>query len=509
MDSARVEVRHLSKTFGHTRVLSDVHMSVAPGEIHALVGQNGSGKSTLIKVIGGYHAPDRGAELLVDGDTVHLPVKPGSLTALGISFVHQNLGLIDHLSIAENISIGQDEYAVWSRLLNRRKEAAIAGEVLARLHVLLDPSTPVRDLNSEQRVSVAIARALRSQIPGKGLTVLDETTRALSREGAASFYQTLRRAVHEGGSVLVVAHSLAEVMAVADRVTVLRDGLVVGDGMPTSELSEQAIAFLMLGRSVKQIRRLPPPADSRPHVVVKNLDTGQGGLLNLAIAKGEIVGLTGSTGSGWEQVPYLLSGVSRVRMGIVEVDGCAVDLTRADVHTQLRAGIVLVPERREQQGLALGLSVAENVTLPRLRVRGRPYLSGLRWQREEASRVVEELDVRPPDRRLPVGKLSGGNQQKVLFGKWLLGAPSVLILHEPTQGVDLSARRDLLNAVISAAESGTSVLLVTNDVNDLSAMCRRVLVVHDGAVSDELVAPVADDIVAAVYDGMPNVVEHA
>jgi len=502
---ARLELRHLGKTFGHTRVLSDVHLSVEPGEIHALVGQNGSGKSTVIKVIAGYHAPDRGAELLVDGEPVHLPVRPGSLAASGISIVHQNPGLVEHLSVAENISIGQEKRSRWTRKLNRRREAIAAGEILSRLHVSLDPSTLVKDLVPEERANVAIARALCSQIPGRGVIILDEATRALSRDSAAAFYKTLRHAVSEGGSVLVVAHSLSEVMAIADRVTVIRDGEIVGDGLPAGDLSEQAIARLMLGRTVEQIVSVKQLPAEVPHIAVRGLDTGHDRCLDFDIRRNEIVGLTGSAGAGWEQVPYLLAGDARARAGVIDVGGVTIDLARASLRHLLKAGVVLVPERRELQGLAVGLSVTENVSLPRMRRNSRPWFSGLRWQRDEATRIIATLGVQPPDPDLPVGKLSGGNQQKVLLGKWLLGGPELLILHEPTQGVDVAARQDLLNAVVSAARSGTSVLLVSNDVNDLSAVCRRVLVVHDGAITEELIGPTPDHIVDAVYEGRPTV----
>src|SRR5882757_1198341 len=503
--AARLEIRNLSKSYGHTRVLSDVHLAVEPGEIHALVGQNGSGKSTLIKVIAGYHAPDRGGELLIDGNSVHLPVKPGSLAASGISIVHQNLGLVEHLSVAENISIGQEKRSPWTRKLNRRREARVAAEILGRLQVHIDPSTLVQDLVPEQRANVAIARALRSQIEGSGVIILDEATRALSSDTAASFYKSLRHAVSDGGSVLVVAHSLPEVMAVADRVTVLRDGVVVGDGVSTSELSEQAIARLMLGRTVEPLTPFTHRTAETPHVAVRGLTLRDGRSVDFEIYQGEIVGLTGSAGSGWEDVPNLLAGVVRASAGTIQVADKTINLTRSNVHSLLKVGVVLVPARRELHGVAVGLSMAENISLPRVRRRGHAWFTGLRWQGDEARQIIRDLGVRPADPTMPVGKLSGGNQQKVLLGKWLLGGPSLLILHEPTQGVDVAARQDLLHAVVAAAGSGTSVLLVSNDVNDLSAVCRRVLVIHGGEITEELTTPDPDAVVTAVYQGLPSI----
>jgi ribose transport system ATP-binding protein len=501
-DHPRLEIAHLSKTFGHTRVLDRVRLAIEPGEIHALVGANGSGKSTLIKVIAGYHAPDRGARMTVDGRPVNLPVRPGSLSSAGIAVVHQDLGLIDHLSVAENISIGQEKRTAILRRLNRRREADRARDLLAGLNVFIDVSRPVRDLVPEERASVAIARAMRSQVAGRGLIVLDESTRALTAEAARSFYKTLQHAVRDGGSVLLVAHSLPEVMAVAHRVSVIRDGRMVAEGLPASELSEQAIARMMVGREVGEVRAFAHPSDERFAIQIEDLQTSPGSKLSFGLAKGEIVGVTGKTGAGWERLPYLLAGAVRAASGRLRIDGKVLDLKKASVRTLLRNGVVLVPERREAQGVAASLSVADNVTLPRVRSTGRSWFSGLRWQHREAQMVIDGLGVQPGDPKLPVGILSGGNQQKVLLGKWLLSAPTLLILHEPTQGVDVAARLDLLHSVLSASQAGASVLLVTSDVNDLSALCRRVLVIDEGGIKGDLAEPEPDVIVDAVYEGV-------
>jgi ribose transport system ATP-binding protein len=505
----RIEVRRLSKTFGHSRVLSEAELTVLPGEIHALVGQNGSGKSTLIKALAGYHAPDRGAEVRVDGRSVRLPIHPGGLRSLGISFVHQDLGLVDHLSVAENISVGREECGRVSRRIDRRREAAAARKLLAELHVGIDPTAPVGALSPEQRACVAIARALGSQVTGGGLIILDESTRALSIEARTTFYASLRRAVRGGGSALVVAHSLQEVMAEADRVTILRDGVVVGAGLPTAELSQERIARLMTGREVLLVRGSTLTSGEPDRIAVRGLrgsagPTGpgvrHGWTLDFGLAAGEVVGLTGPAGGGWEEAPYLLSGAAAASSGSLTVDGVTLDLTRPAIRKFLDAGVAAVPERRLQQGIAGGFSVTDNISLPRLRTRGRSWFSGARWQRLEAEQVIRLLGVRPADPKLPVGKLSGGNQQKVLFGKWMLGEPALLILHEATQGVDVAARQDLFRAIGRAASAGTSILVVSNDPNELSAICHRVLVVRDGSIAAELTAPGTDDILTASYD---------
>ena len=458
-------------------------------------------------MIAGYHVPDRGAEMFVDGQHVNLPVVPGSLSAVGISVVHQDLGLIDHLSVAENVSIGQEQRTTVLRRLDRRRESERAREILAGINVFIDVRSLVRDLAPEDRANVAIARAMRTQLPGRGLIILDESTRALSSEAAASFYASMRHAVSDGGSVLLVAHSLSEVMAVADRVSVMRDGKMVASGIATSEFSEQAIARLMMGREVLPVRKFIPSTGEDLDIEIDDLEISFRCHVRFGVSKGEILGITGKTGAGWEQLPYLISGSERASSGRLRINGKILDLAKSSVRTLLNHGVVLVPERREVQGLAAGLSLIENVTLPRLRKSGRPWYSGVGWQRREARSVIDDFGVRPPNAKMPVGKLSGGNQQKVLFGKWLLSGAVLLILHEPTQGVDVAARIDLLHSVLKAAEGGASVLLVTNDINDLSALCRRVLVIQDDGIIRELTEPQPDDIVNAVYEGLASLEE--
>ena len=354
--------------------------------------------------------------------------------------------------------------------------------------------------------------------------MLDESTRSLSVDALSTFYTSLRQAVRGGSSVLVVAHSLQEVMAEADRVTILRDGQVVGAGLATAQLTEAQLARTMVGRDVAGVRRTesvsarekPPRANGAspqitatparvnatpPRVTVRGLATRHRGAADFDVATGEILGLTGPAGGGWEDAPYLLAGSAAAAAGSMTVDGVRLDLTRPKIGKFLDAGVVLVPERRELQGIASGMSVADNVALPRMRRNGRAWFSGLGWQEREARQVIDDLGVRPTDPKTPVGKLSGGNQQKVLFGKWLLGGPTVMILHEPTQGVDVAARQDLFRAVISAARTGTSMLVVSTDPIELSAICHRVLIIRDGSVHAELVSPDADAIVDAIYEG--------
>ncbi|MDH2413002.1 sugar ABC transporter ATP-binding protein [Nocardioides sp. CER19] len=503
MPTPRLEARHASKTYGAARVLDDATLVVQPGEIHALIGQNGCGKSTLVKILTGYHAPDAGMELAVDGKALSLPVQWRAAQAAGVSVVHQDLGLVDHLSVSENIGIGGFKRTHVSRRIDWRAQDRVARETLGRLGLDIDPHAPAGDLPASHRAGVAIARALRDAVPGEGLVILDEATRALPREELARSHEVLRRIVAPGTSVLMVSHNLEEVLALADRVTVLRDGRVVGQGLDTAGLTEADLARLMLGSTVDAVVRSPavrPEASAAAEVVGVRIDGHDP--LDLTVAEGEVVGITGLPGTGFEQLPYLLGGARR-GAGSVVTSRARVDLARATVPQCLDAGIALVPERRITDGLAVELSVRDNLALPTMRRRGRPWLVRRGWQDRLAARAITGLGIRSRGPGALVRELSGGNQQKVLFAKWLSVEPSLLVLHEPTQAVDVGARADLLRTVGETAAAGAGVLLVSTEPTDLVETCDRILVLHPGRPPRELRTSDPDDVLEAIY-GVPT-----
>jgi ribose transport system ATP-binding protein len=498
----RLALLELSKSFGAARVLSDVSISVAPGEIHGLVGENGSGKSTLVKILSGYHAPDPGASLLIDGLPVDLPVRPAAVRRFGLSVVHQDLGLIDAFSVVENMRVGLFQVGRLSRAIRWRHERELARASLSSLGAEIDPNDRVGELSQAQRAEVAIARALQHHEPGRGVIMFDESTRALPPEPRRHFHSLLRDIVARGGSVLLVSHQLEEVLEHTHRVTVLRDGRVVAGGVSTSELSEHELIRLMLGHELRRDPhpRRAAPTTAAPAARIENVSGGVIAGASLAVGAGEVVGLTGLLGSGFEELPYLLAGARRARSGTLSVADETIDLVRASVRRLLAAGVALVPERRDSDGLAFTETVLDNVTLPRVRARSRGPVLTRSWQQEEVARVVRELAVRPPDPRMLVGHLSGGNQQKVLLGKWLCGTPKLLLLHEPTQGVDVGARADLEQAIGRAAEGGAGVLLASLDASELACLCDRVIVVRDGSLTTELSGALSPErIIDAVY----------
>ena len=498
---ARLEIRGASKTFGARSVLRDVHLTIAPGEIQGVVGQNGSGKSTMAKIISGYHAPDPGTEVLVDGDSMHLPVRLADLHAAGVSIVYQDLGLLPHRNVVANVRIGAVRGSSVLRRIDWREQARLASVTLDRLGFAAPTSTAIEDLTPADKARVAIARALQERVPGRGLLVFDESTRALPEDALAEFYSVIRTLAAEGTSVLVIGHRLSEILEHCDTVTVLRDGQCVASGIPTAGLAEAELAAVMLGRELAQLSFPAWQVPAAEAVSVADLaGPGLSAPFRLRMAPGEIVGLAGLPGSGYEAVPYLLSRSSPPISGRLTIGPDTIDLASSSVAAMPRHGVVLVPGDRLHEGLCADKSVRDNIALPWLERHGRAWSTGRDWQRREAQEVIDSLHVVPRDASLPVGRLSGGNQQKVLLGKWLSGRPRLLLLHEPTQAVDVKARQDILRAVHKVARAGTPVVIASSEAPDLALMCDRILVFRDGVVVAEMNGPCDPrDILDTVY----------
>jgi len=508
-ETFRLRAAGVSKTFRATRALIDVGLDIRPGELHGLVGQNGSGKSTLMKILSGYHAPDPGARLEMDGREIALPLRVSELRRHGIAVVHQSLGLIPEFTVLQNMRAGRLTASPWSRRIRWSREREEAGKIFERLGQRIELHRPVRELSAERRAAVGIARALQDYEPGKGVILLDEATRALTRRSLEHFYDLLRTATAEGASVVVVSHRLEEVLGVCDRITVLRDGRVVAAGVPAKELDEAELTRLMLGRDTEAHVRRERQASDEFVADIRNL---RGGLIrdvSLRIERGEIVGVTGLAGSGFEDIPYLLGGALPARGGTVTVGGAAIDLAarrQVSMRRLIAAGIFLVPEKRDEEGLAPQLSMLDNMTVPRTREQGSPWATGRGWQQREVTEMIVRLGIKPGQPRALVSTLSGGNQQKVLLGKWLAGRPRLLLMHEPTQAIDVGARRDIIGALRAEADRGCGILVAATDVGDLAVLCDRVLIVRDGRVSEELTGTLdQDQIVAATFgQGRPR-----
>lgn len=500
----RLEVAHLSKAFGSARVLREVDLRIAPGELHGLVGQNGSGKSTLVKILTGVYTPDPGGSVTVDGRPLALPVRPLEARAAGVSVVHQNLGLVDDRTIWENVRLGRYRAGRLSRRINQKEEKQAVEEVLARLGRSLDVSASAGSLSAEDRAAVAIARAMQDHRPGGGLIIFDESTRALSKSARARFFALVESVIESGASVVLISHQLEEIVQVTDRVTVLRDGTVVETGIPTRDTDEAALTRLMLGRHLVTHGRVDSHAQDTPVARVRGLTVGPVSGFDLELRQGEIVGLTGLVGSGFAEVAEAMGGARRAGAGLLSVAGkdIALDPRRGSMERFIAAGVAFVAERRLEQGLAGELSVTQNLTLPRVRSRGSRVRIGGAWQAAETAAMIKKLDIKPPNPHAPVATLSGGNQQKVLLAKWLAGAPNLLVLYEPTQAVDVGARHDIIDAIREATRDGCAVVVASIDAADLAVLCDRVLVFRDGKVTAQLSGVLdADGIIHATFGG--------
>ncbi|HEX5401529.1 MAG TPA: sugar ABC transporter ATP-binding protein [Pseudonocardiaceae bacterium] len=484
-----LEVVELAKSFGGAQALAGVTFDVAPGEVHGLLGANGSGKSTLIKILAGYHTPD-GGSVAVRGEDVALPLAPGLPRALGLNFVHQDLGLVPSLSVLENFLV--DRIATsrrrWS--MSWRRERTMMREILARYDLDLDPRMPVGDLRPVDRALLAVVRALDG--PGTELraahrlVVLDEPTVFLPREEVTRLFQLVRRVADSGSSVLFVSHDLDEVREITDRVTVLRSGRVALTGT-TSRLSEDELVEAIVGARVNTAvsYRRPDPAAADHVLRVTGLAAGLVADIDFTARPGEIIGLTGLLGSGYEDVVRAVAGAidataGRLRLGEETIELSSWTPRRATAH-----GVVLVPADRLREGAIADLPVTDNVTMPDLA----EYMHGGLLRRglmtDRARELADTYDVRPRDPRLLFGELSGGNQQKVVLAKWLQHPPQVLLLHEPTQGVDIGARQQIF-ATVRAAAAGRVVLCASSDHDQLAALCDRVLILRRGRIAAQI-----------------------
>jgi ribose transport system ATP-binding protein len=480
-----LDAEGMSKTFGATRALRGASLSVAGGEVHGLVGANGCGKSTLIKILTGLYVPDEGS-LAVWGQTVGLPVRKP--TDIGISVVHQRLGLQPDATVVESFGSGVGYSRNRMFCVNWRAERARCRAMADRLGVAISPTARIRELPAAQRTVVAIMRALRNlQSTGdRHVLILDEPTVSMSPKEVAILQAVLHRLIDQGDAVVLVSHRLSEVLNLCSRVTVLRDGQNQGT-FATADLDQPTLLHHMLGR---QPIDMPPAAERvderRPQLSLQGLSGDLLDGLTVDLHRGEIIGFTGLVGSGHDEIPYLVAGSTPASTGRITLDGKPLP---DGVRLRRRAGISVVPGDRARQALWLQASMAENISLPVLS--GFMSKGALSKRREiaHAGKLMDDFAVRPMLPAAPADTFSGGNQQKVVLAAALQSEPAVLVLHEPTVGVDAGAKRQIYGIVRGAAASGTTVAVCSTDYEELAEYCDTVHVIGDGRLVSTLHGP--------------------
>ncbi len=438
-------IRNLNKRFGGVHALDSFDLDLYGGEIHGLLGQNGSGKSTLIKILAGYYAPEAGGSCTIDGEAVALPLRHPE--EHGLAVIHQDLGLIDSLSVMDNLGIGVRYGHRGLGLCNWKSERRECSKLLDEFQLDIDPEALTGEISQSARAIVAVARAvrtLRSEAHVNGF-LLDEPTAYMPATESARVMTLMRSVASMGAAVVFVGHRLEELLAVTDRITVLRDGRKVGTVSNGSGVRDQLLE-MMLGQVVKKEVAGSPctgtgVSEQDVALRVESLSGRVAENVSFVARKGEIVGLTGLVGMGHEEVPYLIAGAVPVRGGCATASrGRAVGQSPGK---SFREGVVLVPGDRRREGIWLDATATENITLPNLK---RYFVGWLRRNREyqRANALMKEFHVRPPDAGMRLTQFSGsGNQQKILLAKWLQGEPAVLLLAEPTQGVDVGARHEV------------------------------------------------------------------
>jgi ribose transport system ATP-binding protein len=480
-----LRVSDLSKTFIGQRALDRVELEIGPAEVHAIIGHNGSGKSTLIKILAGYHVPDSGSGPVEVGGQELRFGDPESARRLGLRFIHQELGLVDSLTVLENLRLGgQYEVGTFGQI-HWREERRRAAALLTRVGLDIHPEALVSALSPIERTQLAVARAVQDD--DVAVVLFDEPTATLPGSEVERLFALIRRLTEEGVAVGYVSHRLEELPVIADAVTVLRNGSVVGSG-PIADFDRARLTELIVGHPVGQVSPVAPKPIAVDRGAAGGLDFEgvAGGELNdatFSLRPGEIVGLAGLVGSGVHDLPNLLLDRVEFAAGELRVDG--EPLTKLTPEELRGQGIAVLPSARHLRNLP-SLSVRENLTLPDLG----PLWRGLRLRLNEESRVAKDLvrrfGVEPADPERVLAELSGGNQQKVCVAKWLRTKPRFLVLDEPTQGVDVGGKEEILGLLREASDEGLAVLLCSSDLEDLELVGSRVLIMRRGRIGTEL-----------------------
>jgi ribose transport system ATP-binding protein len=498
---AILEMRGISKTFPGVRALNDVQLAVHAGEVHALMGENGAGKSTLMKVLAGAYPADPGGEIRIDGKPVYIH-DPLSAKAHGIAIIYQELALSPNLTVAENIYLGREVRN--GPAIDRAAMFTGCLEVLKRLGATFGPRTLVGDLSIAERQLVEIARAIHAH---SRILVMDEPTTALSSRETDRLFELIRQLKAEGLAIIYISHRMAEVYELADRVSVLRDGGYVGT-LRGEEVKPEAIVRMMVGRDLSSFYKKEHHGGSTGHVVLEVAGVADGRRVkhgSFVLHGGEVLGLAGLVGAGRTELARLLYGAEPRTTGTVKLDGKEVHFEQPG--EAIAGGLVYLTEDRKAQGLFLDMTVNENVNLGVIQ-RDAKLFGWLdrRRAKQRAVDAIKALSIRVPGPEFQVGGLSGGNQQKVLLSRLLETQPKVLILDEPTRGVDVGAKSEIYRIIDDLAKAGAAVLVISSELPEIVGIADRVVVMREGETVGEVGGstgtPITEQTIMALATGV-------
>jgi len=473
-----LHMAHISKRFPGVQALDDVTFEVAKGGIHALVGENGAGKSTLMKILIGAISRDTGT-IILRGQPVEID-SPRRAQALGISMIHQELALIPYLNVGQNIYLGREPRGALPGFINWPTLYAQAREQLDKLNIAVAPTTTVADLSIAQRQMVEVAKALSFNAD---IIVMDEPTSALSERETETLFGLMRALKEQGVTIIFISHRIEEVLAVADRVTVLRDGQLVGVA-PISEVDMGQVVRMMVGRDLGEM--YPKEEVPRQEMVLRVKGLSRGSELHdidLELYKGEILGLAGLVGAGRTQLARTIFGIDPIERGEIWFDSQKVKIDSPQ--RAIALGMGFVPEERATQGLFLGMDVRQNITISALDKVSRLGFVNFREAVRLAQDYVSRLDIRTPSLRQKVRNLSGGNQQKVVLAKWLSLNPRILILDEPTRGIDVGAKAEIHALMSQLTRQGVGIIMISSELPEILGISDRIVVMHEGRVVAE------------------------
>lgn len=473
-----LRVENVSKAFPGVQALSGVSLHVMPGEVLSVIGENGAGKSTLMKILAGVQAPDNGT-LWWKGDPIRFS-GPSQAMDAGICLIHQELNLAENLSIAENIYLGR-EPTRWGFVRSQQMHK-LADEMLERVGLEIPSRTLLKKLSIAQRQMVEIAKSLSTD---SQLIIMDEPTSSLSTHESAKLFELIKQLKSQGVSIVYISHRLAEVADLSDRVEVLRDGRNAAT-LVSGEIDHDRMVQAMVGRDLN--RYFPHVSREPGQVRLQLKDVRIAGLaedaINLEVRAGEIVSLAGLVGSGRTEVIEAIMGIRKVLGGRILVDGQ--DLKLGNIRASIGSGVALVPEDRRHMGLVTSMSVGENLTLAALEDVSGFGLISRRTDQRIAGQQVESLRIKTPSLSQIASNLSGGNQQKIVFGKWIIRDPGVLLLDEPTRGVDIGAKQEIYSLMEKLTDQGVAILFVSSEMEEVIGMSDRVFVMHEGHIRGQL-----------------------